>query len=192
MPPRSQGMNRDPGNRSEVYVALLRGVNVGGHNIKMPDLKGAFDSLGFVQVRTVLASGNVVFEAGEADRGILTHRIEDKLRVTFGYEIAAIIRTFEELQSLFDASPFKRIEVGTQTRLYVTFLSEKPQNALPVPYESTYGGFITLSATGTEVCSVLTLSPTSHTTELMAFLAKTFGKKITTRNWNTIIKILKT
>lgn len=177
--------------KSDAYVALLRGINVGGHNMKMTDLKAAFDSLGFANVRTVLASGNVVLEAPEADTGALTQRIEEKLRLTFGYEVGVLIRTFEELQVLSDTDPFKGIEISPQTRLYVTFLSEKPQRALPVPYESPDGSFIILRVTRTEVCSVLTLSPTSQTTGLMAILAKAFGNKITTRNWNTIIKILK-
>lgn len=184
-------MKAIPGKKSNAYVAFLRGINVGGHNIKMTDLRAAFDSLKLANVRTVLASGNVVFEAPEAGTGALAQRIEEKLEFTFGYKIGATVRSFEELQLLYNANPFKGVNVGPQTRLYVTFLSAQPRSTLPIPYESPDGSFTIISATGTELFSVLILSPRSHTTDLMAVLAKVLGNKITTRNWNTITKVLR-
>lgn len=176
---------------SHAYIAFLRGINVGRRIIKMADLKEAFDSLGFEDVNTVLGTGNVLFVTPDANKSALTRRIEAKLKLSFGYEIGVLLRTHEEMQLLSDTNPFKGITVNPQTRLYVTFVSEKPKGTLAIPYESPGGGFTILSATGTEVCSVVTLSPTSQTTDLMATLAREFGNKITTRNWNTIARILK-
>jgi len=174
------------------YVAFLRGINVGGHKaVKMEELKKAFEALGFENVKTLLASGNVLFEAPHASASTLAKKIESKLETAFGHEIGVLIRKIEELQRLAEANPFAGVKVTPQTRLYVTFLSEKPKSGLKIPYESPDKSFKIIRATGSEVCSVLTLSPNSRTVDLMSILEKEFGRKVTTRNWNTIEKILK-
>ncbi|MDE2590247.1 MAG: DUF1697 domain-containing protein [Patescibacteria group bacterium] len=173
-------------------VAFLRGINVGGHKpVQMEELKKAFESLGFENVKTFLASGNVLFETSQANERILAKKIEEKLKKTFGHKIDVLIHTIEELQRLDKLNPFKGITITPQTRLYVTFLSEKPKNNLKIPYESVNKNFKIIRATGSEVCSVLILQPNSQTIDLMDFLEKEFGRKITTRNWNTITRILK-
>ena len=73
------------------YVALLRGINV-GRPTKMEDLREVFESLGYDGVRTVLASGNVVFETRKTAVGTLTRRIEDTLEQAFGYRITVVVR----------------------------------------------------------------------------------------------------
>ena len=175
------------------YAAFLRGINVGGHKIiKMEELKRAFESLGFKDVKTLLASGNVIFTAPSASESALVNKIEKKLEAVFGREIGVLVRKVDELQRLADAEPFAGIKVTPQTRLYVTFLSEKSKSSLKIPYESPDKNFRITRVTGSEVCSVLTLSPDSRTIDLMSIVGKEFGSNITTRNWNTIDKILKT
>ncbi len=173
------------------YVAFLRGINVGGHKpVKMEELKKAFESIGFQNVKTLLASGNVLFETSETGTDNLIKQIEGKLEKEFGHEIGVLLRTIEEIQNLADADPFKNIKVTPQTRFYVAFLSEKPKSALEIPYES--GKEIKIVyVSASEVCSVLILSPNKGTTDLMSVLEKEFGRKVTTRNWNTVTKILK-
>lgn len=174
------------------YIAFLRGINVGGHKkVKMEELKKTFEALGFENVKTLLASGNVIFSAPPENESTLVQKIEKKLETAFGHEIGVLIRKIETLQKLAEANPFAGIEVTPQTRLYVTFLAEKSSSSLKIPYETPDRNFIILSATGSEVCSVLTLSPDSRTVDLMSILEKEFGRKITTRNWNTIQKIIK-
>jgi len=174
------------------YVAFLRGINVGGHKpVPMHKLKEAFEGLGFTNVRTLLVSGNVVFEAAVTSSATLKKRIEEKLKKSFGFEIGTLIRTLGELRKLSRSQPFKGGTVTPQTRLYVTFLSEKPKGTLKIPYESADGHFRILFALPKEVCSVLTLSPTSRTADLMAVIEKEFGKNVTTRNWNTVERVLK-
>jgi uncharacterized protein (DUF1697 family) len=173
------------------HAAFLRGINVGGHAaVKMDDLRKTFESLEFANVKTVLASGNVLFEIAPADTAALTMKIEQKLKKAFGWDIGVILRTFKEIQRIMDSNPFKKIPVTPQTRLYITFLSEKPGKIFPVPFESPKKDFRILGVSDTEVLSVLTLSPESQTTDLMSYIEKEFGRKITTRNWNTIVKIL--
>ena len=162
------------------YVAFLRG-----------ELKVTFESMGFQNVRTFINSGNVVFEAREQARSNLVKRIEQELKKSFGHDVAVILRTIREIQELVDSDPFKRVKVTPQTRLYVTFLAEKPNSNMKIPYESPEKDFKILSVQGDAVLSVVTLTAKRGTTEAMGHLEKGFGKKVTTRNWNTIVKIQK-
>jgi uncharacterized protein (DUF1697 family) len=157
----------------------------------MDALKKVFESLRFENVKTLLASGNVLFEAPQTSSSVLVKKIEMKLEKTFGHEIGVLVSTIKELQHLDKTNPFKEILVTPQTRLYVTFLSEKPKTGLRFPYESSDKSFKIIQVTASKVCSVLTLSPNNKTVDLMSILEKEFGEKITTRNWNTITRILK-
>ena len=100
--------------------------------------------------------------------------------------------TIEKIENLVDENPFKKVPVTAFTRLYVTFLSEKPKTNLKIPYESPKKDFKIIRVSSGTVCSVGTLSKNGQTIDLMSFLEKEFGKKVTTRNWNTITRILKT
>lgn len=171
------------------YVALLRGINVGGKTVKMDALKKAFESLGCQNVRTLLASGNVVFSATETDEKKLHTLTEEKLQEEFGFEIAIILRPLEYIQELVTSEPFKKIAVDRQTRLYVSFLAPKTRSQLTIPYQSADKSFQIISMTKDELFSVLHVG--AKTTDAMTFLDKKFGKKITTRNWNTVVKIAK-
>jgi uncharacterized protein (DUF1697 family) len=143
------------------HVALLRGVNVGGKKVKMARLKQAFEDLGFANVRTLINSGNVVFDA--AAGGTLIPTIEHKLLETFGFEIRVLVRTQDAIRSLVASQPFKG--AGADTKSFVTFTGP-------------------LSG---EVCSVIALD--AKTTDLMTQLQKQHGQGITTRNWNTVVKL---
>ncbi len=173
------------------FVGFLRGINVGGHRkIKMDELRGVFAAMGFEQVSTLLASGNVLFRASEDNAEHLTQQVETGLEAAFGYSIGVLVRSEAQIRALAQAEPFAGIEVTPDTRLYVSFLSVPPKDASMAGYVSPDGGFRILRVSPGEVCSMLTLSPEMRTTEAMGVLEKTFGKKITTRNWNTVEKIL--
>lgn len=88
------------------YVALLRGINVGGINIKMADLRRVFTELGFDDVKTVLASGNVLFTTDSADTAALKTRIESALRAAFGYEAWVFVLDLDTLAGIVAAYPF--------------------------------------------------------------------------------------
>jgi uncharacterized protein (DUF1697 family) len=175
------------------YAAFLRGINVGGRRaMQMKPLGRALESLGLKDVRTLLASGNVLFNAAPVSRDRLVREIEEKLKETFGHEIGVIVRSVEELQTLADLDPFKRIKVTPRTRLFVTFLSEKPSTRLKIPYLSPDKSFRILRLTKGEVCSVLTLGPQwSRNLRQMDILEKEFGKRITTRSWSTVARVLR-
>lgn len=159
------------------HVAFLRGINVTGNKIvKMDVLKAAFASMGFKNIQTILASGNVVFDApGKVVHG----KIEEKLQKTFGFTIPVLVRSMGDINKLLKANPFKG--VSAQARRYVTFLAEKPKAKLALP--------CIVRSSATEVCWALDVG--DKTVDLMAKLEKAFGKNITTRNWNTLEKITK-
>jgi uncharacterized protein (DUF1697 family) len=105
------------------YIALLRGVNVGGITIRSADLREVFEDLGFGDVRTVLASGNVAFSSDDTDAAKLKTRIERALSDRFGYEAWIVLLTRDELERAIDGFPFDAEDANRQP--WVIF-SSKP------------------------------------------------------------------
>jgi len=180
-------------NKNYCYAAFLRGINVGGNAvIKMDDLKNAFEDMCLLNVRTILAGGNVVFETGRKDIGPLGREIESGLEKAFGKRIDVMLRAMQDLKKLQESEPFAGIEAAASIRQYVTFLSGKTApRSIKIPYSSALGEFRIIRATATEVISVLDLSKGKGTTELMSLIEKEYGSNVTTRSWNTILKVLK-
>lgn len=104
------------------YAIFLRGVNVGGINIKMAELKAAFESLPLTDVKTLLASGNVVCQSELAAAELKT-TVEDTLRETFGYDAWVVIVTLETLQKIIAACPYPDDDKTTHS--YITLASSK-------------------------------------------------------------------
>ena len=172
------------------FVAFLRGINVGGNVlITMADLKKAFASLGFTNIRTILASGNVVFAATPTDRSLLTQKIEQTLQRRFGFQISVTVRSEEEIQVLLASEPFRKTRLTPQTKLHVTFLPPDLNQGLKVSETLKASDFESCRVSKGEVCSAVEISPGRGTTELMKVLEGQFGKKITTRTWNTVERI---
>lgn len=104
------------------YVALLRGINVGGNNkVEMPRLKKAFESSGYKNVSTYINTGNVIFESDKKNPEILTQEIEKKLKSTFGFEIKTVIRDSKNIQKLCKMLP-SNWENNTEQKTDVLFL----------------------------------------------------------------------
>lgn len=94
-----------------IYVALLRGINVGGkHRVNMAELSRTLNEAGFENVRTYIQSGNVLFEA-DGDETELCERMEQVIEKRFGFPIPAILRTSQELQAILDGCPFTAEEI---------------------------------------------------------------------------------
>ena len=104
------------------YVALLRGINVGGRSvIRMADLKECFEALGYDQVSTFIASGNVLFETRERDAAKLESALEGALEQRFGLPITVVVRTRAELARVVQAIPADWMG-NDGLRVYVAFL----------------------------------------------------------------------
>lgn len=109
------------------YIAFLRAINVGGHTVKMDHLKNLFEKMGFVNVETFIASGNVVFETKSKSVDTIKKKIEIELNKQLGYEVVTFIRTTEELKDIFSYKPFKESELSNlNNTLYVGFLDSTP------------------------------------------------------------------
>lgn len=185
-------MKNTPGIKKNSYAAFLRGINVGGKTlIKMEDLREAFEVLGFLNVKTVLASGNVLFDSPlmESTKS-LSQNIGVKLRETLGREILVIVRSTDDLRELEARQPFRDIEVTPGARMFVTFLPEN-SGGRDISCAAMHKGFQILSASDGVVCSVLHEEPGIGAAELMAAIEKVYGPKVTTRSWNTIARMLK-
>ena len=108
------------------YIALLRGVNVGGHVVKMNRLRELFEEMGLKRVETFIASGNVIFEATSKSAESLEKRIESHLERSLGYAVATFLRTDGELARISAHAAF---EDSGEHSLYIGFLKAQPSNA---------------------------------------------------------------
>lgn len=171
------------------YVAFLRGINVGGHRlIKMTDLAELFRGLGFRDVRTVIASGNVVFTADETDLAALVERIERGLAAAHGYEVRVMVRTVASLRVLVERDPFPA-EDDPSTNRYVVFFPAIPAGAPEPPIAKEDDGFAIVGRDEDALLVVARMLPSGTRADYGPFLAKQFGKVSTARNWNTVVKI---
>jgi uncharacterized protein (DUF1697 family) len=109
------------------YISMIRGINVGGKNIKMADLKDIYLSLNFKDVKTYIQSGNVIFKSENIDKAEITNDIQQKILEVFGYDVTVIIKTLDELRNIIGTCPF---DIEEQKHVYLTFLSDNPQNSL--------------------------------------------------------------
>jgi uncharacterized protein (DUF1697 family) len=89
------------------YAAFMRALNVGGHVVKMEELKKIFVKLGHSKVESFIASGNIVFESPSKDTAALEQKIEAALEKALGYDVATFVRDFDELAAIGSAMPFK-------------------------------------------------------------------------------------
>lgn len=179
---------KNPSNKS-VWVAFLRGINVSGHHkVPMEELKATLASMGFSHIKTLLNSGNVVFTTDSTEIATVEAQMTEVLEKKFGFPIPVIIRKMEDIQQLVADNPFKAVEVHKDIRLYVTFLRDQMKSSLTLPWASADGSFQILSSDDKMLVSTVDISKTK-TTDAMSVLDKKFTKDITTRNWNTLVKI---
>lgn len=149
------------------YVALLRGFGPLNPNMRNTKLREVFIDLGFMNVQTVIASGNVIFESKKKDTKLLESTIEKAFIEKLGFNSTTIIRSEEQLRNLIDKDPFAGKNDLRESRLNVTFLKK-----------------------GGEVFSIIDTRVYGNTPNVMLDLEKQHGKDITTRTWKTVHRIL--
>jgi len=110
-----------------IYIAMLRGINVGGHNrIKMDQLRTSLEALGLQQVKTYIQSGNVVFKSATISPAALSRKIEKQIVGQFGFAVSVISRTADEINKTIANNPFLNDSSINPEKLHVAFLSEAP------------------------------------------------------------------
>lgn len=106
------------------YVAFLRAINIGGHVVRMDALRALFTGIGFSEVETFIASGNVIFCTKSTDTAALERKIETKLAKALGYAVAVFIRSIAELHEIANCQPFPSDGAGSaKTTTYVILLA---------------------------------------------------------------------
>jgi uncharacterized protein (DUF1697 family) len=165
------------------YAAFLRGVMP--MNARMPALKEAFESAGFSEVKTVLSSGNVVFDARTAAEATLQRKAEAAMRERLGQAFLTIVRPVERLQELLESDPYRPFQLTPAAKRIVTFLRDQPAATLTLPVEQ--DGASILALDGREVLSAYL--PSSKGPVFMSLIERTFGKEVTTRTWDTVAKL---
>ena len=167
------------------YIAFLRAINVGGHTVKMDVLRQHFEALGFANVETFIASGNVIFETTAKNTRSLEKKIEEHLRAVLGYEVATFIRTDAELAAIAQYQPFSSSALKTAQALNVAFLKEPLEAASQKKLLGLKTDIDDFHAHGREVYW-LCRNKQSESKFSNVGLEKTIGQASTMRGINTI------
>ncbi len=173
------------------HAAFLRGVSP--MNVKMPALKSCLEAGGFTAVKTVLASGNVVFRtraaAAPASWPAVARRCERAMTDGLDRSFLTIVRSLDALEKMLADDPFARFRLGPKDKRVVTFLREAPATArlkLPLKFEEAR----ILAVADDAIFS--TYVPSPRGAAFMVLIEKTFGKAVTTRTWETVQKVVRT
>ena len=150
------------------YAAFLRGIGPENPNMRNERLRAVFENLGFKNVKSVISSGNIVFESAVKDATVLEKKIERALQSTLGIGGGAFVRSEAELERIIKKDPFEGASHGGETYLIVSFLKQKPY----------------------EVYTALTREE-MRTPKAMAAIEKRYSKQVTTRTWKTVGRVLK-
>jgi uncharacterized protein (DUF1697 family) len=172
------------------YVAFLRAINVGGHIVKMDHLRQLFETLGFSNVETFIASGNVIFDSTSKSTKALERKIESLLAKTLGYRVDTFLRSTSELANIAKYKPFEESELNTDgNTLYVIFTADE----LSAESKMKLGSFRTevddFQANGREVYW-LCRTKFSDSKISGAQLERTMGMPGTMRNANTVKRLV--
>lgn len=168
---------------------MLRGINLGKRQLKKGDLIAAAESCGFTEARTLLASGNVVFEAGSMGREAIEKALHDAVEKIGGIKAEVFARNGKELDRLIEANPFPEVGRDRPSQLLVVFHSE-PVPAAPLKLiAEQYEGPERLQAVGREL--FIDYPQGMGRSKLDPALARLKVKlpRGTGRNWNTVTKL---
>ena len=173
------------------YVALLRGINVGGSNlIRMTDLKSCFELQGFDGVSTYIQSGNVLFDSVEADPARLASKIEAVLSKTFNYQSRVVICSYEQMKAIVDQAPEGFGADPATYRYDVIFLKDPLTAAEAIKNVSTKPG-VDRACAGKGVLyfsRLIARAPQSHLSRIVSL---PLYASMTIRNWNTTTNLRK-
>jgi uncharacterized protein (DUF1697 family) len=173
-----------------IYVALLRGINVGGKNlIRMPALKACFEAGGFGNVATYIQSGNVLFESPERGSAALTSRIEGMLGEAFDYEASVVLRSHAQMRTVIDRVPEGFGAIPATYRYDVIFLKAPVTAKTAMRSVLTRDGVDEAHA-GTGVLYFSRLISRASQSRLSRIVSMPVYQSMTIRNWNTTTKLL--
>jgi len=169
---------------------MMRGINVGGQKIiRMENLRGSFEALGFRRVRSYVQSGNVIFEAPKDSSNSFSGRIREKILDEYGFSVPLILRTSGEMQKLVSDNPFLK-QVGIdRSKLHVTFLSVLPAKAALGRLNALNGDPDQFRVKGREVY-LYCPNGYGRTKLSNTVFEKLLSIDATTRNWKTVNRLV--
>jgi uncharacterized protein (DUF1697 family) len=169
------------------YLALLRGVNVGGVVLKMEDFRRILEYIGFTKVRTYIQSGNALFESDEDNKRRMEASIAGELKAKVGRDIVVIVKTIPELRRIAELHPLAG--QGDPDKLYVTFLSHEPAKEEVEALMETMNDIDRHEVAGRVVYSYYG-EGYGNSKRSNNFIEKILKVSATTRNWETVNKLL--
>ena len=172
------------------YISILRGINVSGQkNIKMDVLREQYDGLKFLNIKSYIQSGNVIFQFKKSENAQLEKMISSQIQKKFGFEVSVIVLTMEEMKELIERNPFKADKTKDNSFLHVTILTSKPEqinietiNEVKLPGEE-----FELSE---RVVYLYCPDGYGKTRLSNTFFEKKLKVGATTRNWRTTLELL--
>jgi uncharacterized protein (DUF1697 family) len=164
------------------YVAFLRGISP--VNATMPDLKRCFEAAGFATVRTILASGNLVFDARSPSEEAIERKAEASMQALLGHAFTTIVRPVSALQELLARDPYAACGAAPGAKRVVSFLREPARPKVILPLESE--GATVLCVLGREALTAYL--PSAKGPVFMKLIEMAFGTEVTTRTWETVKK----
>jgi uncharacterized protein (DUF1697 family) len=162
-------------------------MNVGGNMVKMADLTRIFERSGARAVRTIIASGNVLFTADDVPACLA--RVSAGIAKLLGRELAIMVRSLDEVRALVAAQPYKAPMPPAGVTWYVCFLDKAPSPAPKLPLRVPTGDVTYVALVGRELCGTVTPLPGKTTVENFKPEAL-FKVGATVRNWNTVLKLI--
>lgn len=167
------------------YVALLRGINVGGkHRVKMADLKLLLEECGYSDIQTYIQSGNAVFRSSTTTAERAQRDIEQALQERYGFPVPTVVRTSAEMLALVQNNPFAHHAEAAPKALHIAFLDAVPA---PDAVEALAARNYSPEEYALEGKHVYLLLPDGYSDVVLqnGFLEKKLRVRATTRNWNT-------
>jgi uncharacterized protein (DUF1697 family) len=169
-----------------IYIAFLRGINVGGHNkIKMADLRLLLESMGLEKVQSYIQSGNVLFESPE-ESGKLQQILEQGIKDTFGFPVPVMLRTSAELEEIIEQNPFNFESLAEGESIHLSLLTEMPSRERVDEILEFQSGVDECRIKEREI--YLYLRQSIRESKLAVRLSK-IGVPATARNWKTVLKL---
>ncbi|MDY7394546.1 DUF1697 domain-containing protein [Aureibaculum sp. 2210JD6-5] len=171
------------------YIAILRGINVGGHRkILMADLKQLLEKMGLQNVITYIQSGNVIFSSTMSEKDA-EKAMKKAVHEKYGFDVPVLVRTVNYFHNLIDNNPYLKDENVDINQLYVTFLSEIPNESAIEKLENTDFNKDKFTVIGDVVflCFNSKLSDSKLDNNI---IEKKLNLTATTRNWKTVLKLI--
>lgn len=172
--------------KTNIYIAILRGINVGGkRKLLMADLKNLFTELEFTNITTYIQSGNIIFQSDKPDSKAIETDIETAINKNFGFEVPTIVLTKENYAKIIESNPYINKNIANIDKLHITFFKESAPKTIKINFETED------SFKQSNQAIYLNIEGKYHKTKLSnTYFEKQLKTTCTTRNWKTAIKLL--